>query len=97
MRFDVVVMFSPSIYFPSCLICCSEPVLVKAFISELAIETFNNIVLCWFSWLDKAFKATLPAFEALLVLKDCQAREIAEKRVAINLSGGDFLLKDMLK
>ncbi len=49
----MVVMLSPFINFISCLINCSEPVLVKAFVSELAVQAFNECILCRFAGLNK--------------------------------------------
>lgn len=47
--------------------------------------------------IDKNFKATLPAVEALLELGDSDALIFAKKRLALNLGGDDIFLREMVK
>ena len=54
MRSDVVVVLSPLINFKASFVQASEPMLIQAFVSELAIQAFNKSVLCRLAWLDKA-------------------------------------------
>lgn len=49
----MVVVISPLINFAASLIETSEPVPVEAFVSKFAIQTFNESILSWLSWLDK--------------------------------------------
>ena len=57
----MVVVLAPLLDFPSCFVQRSEPVLIQAFVAELAVQTFHEGVLRRLAWLDKT-KLGLPFF-----------------------------------
>ena len=54
MRSDVVVVLSPLINFIASFVQTSKPMLIQAFVPELAVQAFNKGVLCRLAWLDKS-------------------------------------------